>query len=168
MKTKKLTTLAMLTATALVIFVVESQIPLPVAIPGLKLGLSNVITLFALWTLGRKEALIVLTVRVILGNLVAGSGMSMLYSLCGGLLCLLVMSLMLGLFRARQVWILSMFGALAHNIGQLLAAAFVMQTWAVFTYAPVLVLAALITGFFTGQAAQAVIAHMDKIKFKLD
>ena len=167
MKTKKLTSLAMLTATALVIFVVEAQIPLPVAIPGLKLGLSNVITLFTLWTMRRRDALIVLCVRVILGNLVAGSGMSMLYSLCGGLLCLLVMSLMRGLFSAKQVWILSIFGALAHNTGQLLVAALVMQTWAVFTYAPVLVFAALITGFFTGQAAQAVIRHMDKIKLRL-
>ena len=98
MKTKDMTLIAMLSAVALIIFVVEAQIPLPVPIPGVKLGLSNVVILFALYTLGRKPALCVLIVRVILGNLVAGSVMAMLYSFAGGLLCFLLMSLLYPLF----------------------------------------------------------------------
>lgn len=164
MKTKQLTRVAMLSAVAIIIFVVEAQIPLPVAIPGIKLGLSNVVTLFALWTLGRKEAGIVLLVRILLGNMVAGTFMMMLYSAAGGLLCFLLMVAMKPLFSEKQVWILSMFGAIAHNAGQLAVAVFVTATPGILVYAPVLLLSGIVTGFFTGQCAQAVILHMKKIR----
>ena len=87
MKTKKLTTMAMLTAVSMIIFLVEAQIPLPVPVPGVKLGVANVITLFALWTLGAREAGAILLIRVVLGNIVAGSFSAMLFSLAGGGLC---------------------------------------------------------------------------------
>lgn len=164
MKTRDLTLMSMLTAVGLIIFVVEAQIPVPVAIPGVKLGLSNVVTLFALWTLSRRAAATVLILRVVLGNFVVGNLMMLLYSLSGGLLCLLVMALMKSLFSEKQIFILSMFGAMAHNIGQLAVAVFVMGTSSILLYAPVLLLSGLITGFFTGQCAQAVILHMKRIR----
>lgn len=164
MKTKQLTQLAMLTAVALIIFVVEAQIPVPVPINGVKLGLSNVVILFALCAMGRKEAGVILLMKVLLGNFVVGNLMSMLYSLSGSLLCLLVLLFMKPLFSVRQLWMLSIFGAIAHNAGQLAIAVWLTGTPMILVYAPVLLLSAIITGFFTGQCAQAVMLHMDRLK----
>lgn len=164
MKTRHLTLIAMLSATALIIFVVEAQIPVPVPIPGLKLGLSNVVILFALWTLGRREAGLVLLIRILLGNFVAGNLMAMLYSLSGGMLCFLLMALMKPLFSNKQIWILSIFGAIAHNIGQLAIAVWITGTPSILVYAPILLLSGIITGFFTGQCAQTAVLHMHRLK----
>lgn len=161
MSTKQLTRIAMLSAAALVVFAIEAQIPSPVPIPGVKLGLSNVITLFAIWTLGRKQAAAILLVRIVLGSMVAGTVMTLLYSLAGGLLCLLVMALMKPLFSPRQIWIHSVFGAMAHNVGQITVAVLVMDTPSLFAaYGPVLLLSGIVTGLFTGFCAQAVVARM--------
>ncbi|MDF2838559.1 MAG: putative rane protein [Evtepia sp.] len=164
MKTRQLTFISMLSATALIIFVVEAQIPVPVPIPGLKLGLSNVVILFALCTMGRRDAGFVLLIRILLGNFVAGNLMAMLYSLAGGTLCFLLMALMKPLFSTKQIWILSIFGAIAHNIGQLAIAVWITGTPSILVYAPILLLCGIITGFFTGQCAQAVILHMQRLK----
>ena len=151
MNIKKLTTMAMLTAISMIVFLIEAQIPIPIAIPGVKLGVANVITLFALWTLGWREAGAILVVRIFLGNLIVGNMMGMLYSMAGGVLCWVVMCLV-------------MLGAVGHNVGQLAVAVWVSGTAAIALYAPVLLLAGLVTGFFTGQCAQAVLNHMDKIQ----
>lgn len=164
MKSKTLSLMAMLTAVGLIIFVVEAQIPAPVPVPGIKLGLSNVVILFALCSMGRKEAGTVLFLRIVLGNFIVGNLMAMLYSLAGALLCFLVMALMKPLFSARQVFILSIFGAIAHNTGQLCIAVLVTGTPSLFFYAPILLLSAVVTGFFTGQCAQAVLLHMKRVK----
>ena len=162
--TKTLTKMAMLTAISMIVFLIEAQIPLPIAVPGVKLGIANVITLFAIWTIGWKEAGAILAVRIVLGNLIVGNVMGMLFSLAGGVLCWLIMSLMKPMLRRNQIWIMSMFGALGHNAGQLVVAVVVSGTASIAWYAPVLVLAGLVTGFFTGQCTQAVLNHMDKLK----
>ena len=162
--TKKMTKMAMLTAISMIVFLIEAQIPLPIAIPGVKLGIANVITLFAIWTIGWKEAGAILIIRVVLGNLIVGNVMGMLYSRAGGVLCWLIMSLMKPALRRNQIWIMSIFGALGHNAGQLAVAVIVSGTVSIAWYAPVLVLAGVVTGFFTGQCTQAVLNHMDKIK----
>lgn len=164
MNTKKLTQMALLTAISMIVFLIEAQIPLPFAVPGVKLGVANVITLYAIWTLGPKEAGAILLIRVILGNLVAGSVMSMAFSLAGGLLCWVIMCLLKPVMKRNQIWIMSILGALGHNAGQLLVAAFVTGTASIAWYAPVLVIAGTITGFFTGQCAQILLNHMDKIQ----
>ena len=79
MNVRKLTTMAMLTAISMIVFLIEAQIPLPFAVPGVKLGIANVITLYAIWTLGRREALAILLIRVFLGNIIAGNVMAMAY-----------------------------------------------------------------------------------------
>ena len=163
MNVKKLTTLAMLTAISMIVFLIEAQIPLPFAIPGVKLGIANVITLFTLWIYGWKEAGAVLLVRIVLGNLIVGNVMAMLYSLSGGLLCWLVMSLLRPHMDRKQIWIMSIFGAIAHNAGQLAVAVAITQTPQVAWYGAVLLVAGIVTGFFTGQCAQAVLNHMDKL-----
>ena len=158
MNIRKLTTMAMLTAMPMpmTVFLIEAQIPLPIAIPGVKLGIANVITLFAIWTLGRREAGAILMVRIVLGNLIIGNVMGMLYSLAGGVLKPHV--------GRKQIWVMSVFGALGHNAGQLAVAVWVSGTPALAFYAPVLLLAGIVTGFFTGQCTQAVLNHLDKLK----
>ena len=110
-KTRKLALMALLTAIALTIFMIESQLPPPVPIPGVKLGLANIITLVTMLLLGRKEAGAVLTVRVIMGAMFSGSMASLLYSAAGGALAYAVMCLTVGLFQEKQLWIVSALAA---------------------------------------------------------
>lgn len=152
-KTKKLVFLALLTAISLGIWVIEAQIPAPIPVPGIKLGLASVVTLTAMTLLGRKEALAVLVMRVFLATLFAGSFSAILFSLTGGLLSWAVMALTVGLFEEKLLWVVSVFGAIGHNAGQLLAAIAVTKTPALLAYAPALLCAAIVTGAFTGVAA---------------
>ncbi|MCR5844155.1 MAG: Gx transporter family protein [Oscillospiraceae bacterium] len=164
-KTRKLTLMALLTAIALTIFVIENQIPAPVPIPGVKLGLANIITLIAMKLLGKKEAGAVLLVRILMGAMFAGSPSTLLFSAAGGLLAYLVMCLTVDLFGENQLWIVSALAGLAHNAGQLLACVLVVRTPCVFAYAPVLAASGVITGVFTGLAAQALLKALKKTKF---
>ena len=106
-KTKKLALMALLTAIALTIFVIENQIPTPVPVPGVKLGLANIITLIAMKLLGKKEAGAVLLVRILMGAMFAGSPSTLLFSAAGGALAYLVMCLTLRFFGDDQLWIVS-------------------------------------------------------------
>ena len=120
---KRLCETALLAAVGLGIFVLEAQLPPLTAVPGIKPGLANCVTLAALYLLGCREAAGVLAVRILLGAVYTGSPVSLLYSAAGGLACYLVMAPLSRVFPARQLWIVSVFGALAHNAGQLAAAA---------------------------------------------
>lgn len=157
MNTKRLTTISILTAFALIIFVIEAHIPPPVPISGIKLGLANIITLVALDLMGSKEAFIVLMLRIILSSIFVGTMMSFMYSFAGGLLCFGVMSLTIKFFKKNEIWIISVLGAISHNVGQIIMAIIFMRTWAVAAYLPILIISAVITGIFTGFSAQAVI-----------
>ncbi len=152
-KTRKLVLMSLLTAAALTIFVIENQIPVPVPIPGVKLGLANIITLVAMLLLGKKEAGAILLVRVLMGAMFAGSPSTLLFSAAGGLLAYLTMCMTTGLFPEEQLWIVSAIAGLAHNAGQLLACALVVKTPGVLAYAPILAVSGVITGIFTGFAA---------------
>ena len=163
-KTKKLALMALLTAIALTIFVVENQLPAPVPIPGVKLGLANIITLVTMLLLGKKEAGAVLLVRVLMGAMFAGSPSTMLFSAAGGALAWLVMCLTVGLFGEKQLWIVSALAGLAHNAGQLLTCALVVKTPGVFAYAPILAVSGVITGVFTGLAAMYLIRALRNMR----
>lgn len=152
-KTKKLVFMALLTAISLVIWVIEAQIPPPIPVPGVKLGLASVVTLTAMVLLGRKEALAVLLARVFLAAVFAGSFSAILFSLTGGLFSWAVMALLLKPFSGRLEWVISVFGAIAHNAGQLLAAILVTKTASLVSFAPVLLASAVATGAFTGVIA---------------
>ena len=163
MKTKKLTFMALLIAVALTIFVVEAHIPPIVPIAGVKLGLANIVTLAALVWLGRKEAFTVLILRIILGSVFAGQAVSFMYSLGGGILCFLTMAVIVRLLGRQKLWVVSVFGALSHNVGQILVAMALTGTVSVIAYLPVLVISGVITGAVTGLAAQLM---TERIKFK--
>ena len=163
-KTKKLALMALLTAIALTIFVVENQLPAPVPIPGVKLGLANIITLVTMLLLGKKEAGAVLLVRVLMGAMFAGSPSTLLFSAAGGALAWLVMCLTVGLFGEKQLWIVSALAGLAHNAGQLLTCALVVKTPGVFAYAPILAVSGVITGVFIGLAAMYLIRALRNMR----
>jgi len=157
--TKKITLIAMLTTFALVIFVIEAQIPPLVPINGIKLGLANIITLVTMCTLGKKEALCVLILRVVLGNIFAGSAVSCLYSLSGGLICFFLSAVSLKIFKVDMLWFVSVIGALGHNIGQISVAIILTRTVQIAWYFPILAASAVITGTFTGLCAENILKH---------
>ena len=164
MKTKNLTRLALLTAIALTIFVIEAQIPLPLPIPGLRLGLSNIVTVYAVFALGPWNALAVLLCRVVLGAVVTGRMMALAYSLAGGLLSWAAMSLLRPVLARRQIWVSSVVGGIFHNIGQMAVAVAITATPGLLVYLPVLLAAGMITGLFTGLCAQYLLRHMKRLK----
>jgi heptaprenyl diphosphate synthase len=162
MDTRRLTRLALFTTVALIIFTVEAQIPVPIPLPGVKLGLANVVTVYAAFTMTGVDAVLILLGRILLGSLFTGNMMALLYSLGGGALCILVTLALAKILRRNQMWIASVAGAIAHNIGQLTVAAAVMQTRAVFAYLPALLISGVITGAFTGLAVQLLTDRLSK------
>ena len=149
MKTKHLTLCGVLCTVSLTIFVLEAQLPGLVPIPGIKLGLANIITLFALLYLNPQESLWILTSRIILGAWITGNPATLLYALSGGLGCLFLEQVLIKSKRI-PVWVVSIFGAITHNLIQLLVAALMTKTPAVFWYLPFLLVAGILTGLFTG------------------
>lgn len=163
MNSRRITILAMLTSLSLIIFMLEAQLPPIAPIPGIKLGLANIITLVTLFWYGRRDAFIVLMLRIALSTVFAGTMLSLLYSAAGGILCFIVMSLALGALRDK-LWVLSILGAIAHNIGQIAAAAAITATWQVVAYLPILIVSAILTGTFTGIAAQIIVKRLKPLK----
>lgn len=151
MNTKKLTSLSMLLALSLIIFIVEAQLPPLAPVPGIKMGLANIITLVTLVWYGRKEAFTLLMLRIILGSVFTGHLMSCLYSMAGGLLCFLTMAV--AIKPINKIWVVSILGAISHNTGQIIAAVFMLSSWTILGYLPILTASAVITGAFTGVIA---------------
>ena len=164
MNAKRITTMGLLTAVALIIFVIEAQIPPLVPVPGVKLGLANIITVYAMFALGPRDTFMILMVRIVLGSVFAGSLMSMLFSLGGGICCFLVMLLLRRILSQDQIWICSVIGAMAHGIGQMAVTVAVYRTGQLLIYLPVLMLSGMIAGAFTGMCAQLVVKRMNSIK----
>ena len=154
MSTKRIAVDGVLTAAALIIFIVEQLIPLPVPVPGIKLGLSNVITLFAFFAIGPADAFVILITRIFLGSVFAGNLSAVLYSLTGGLLCYIVTFLLSFIVNNKQIWVCGVFGAVFHNVGQITVAVFLTGTKEIAYYLPILIIAGIVTGLFTGLVAQ--------------
>lgn len=156
----RLLRLSLLTAVSLILFLVENQIPAPIPVPGVKLGLGNVILVAVLFLYGRGAALGVLLVKVLLSAILTGNLGALAYSLAGGLVSLGGMCLLKGLLTERQLWVASVLGAMLHNLGQLLTAVLITATPGLLAYLPVLLLSGMVTGLFTGVAAQAVVKRL--------
>ena len=148
MKAKRLAELSVLTAVSLIIFIVELQIPNPFPIPGIKLGLANIITVFAVYHYKAYEVAMIVGVRLVLAS--------------GAVLCLLGMLLLKRIINEKHIWIASIFGAVLHNTGQIIAAVIVTQTVQIFAYYPFLLVSGCLAGLFTGLCAQLI---MPRIKF---
>lgn len=164
-KTQQLALGAMLTALALGLSTMENLFPVTAVIPlpGVKLGLANIITLFALYRLGAKPAMSILIARCLLGSLFAGNFSALLYSLMGGILAMLVM---IGLKQSKRLSIfgVSIGGAAGHNIGQIAAACITLGNTAVIGYLPLLLAVSLITGTVTGLVSSLMFRAMKNIR----
>ena len=154
MNVKKITQMAMLTAIALTIFMIEAQIPALVPIPGVKLGLANIVTVFAVFALGPREASMILFVRIFLGAVFAGNFSTILYSGAGGLLAILVTIGLRKIISHQQLWVAGAIGAIFHSIGQMAVAVAVTGTPGILVYLPMMIACSIITGLFTGLCAQ--------------
>ena len=152
-KTKKLAACAMLSAVALMFSYVEALIPFSLGFPGIKIGFANIVIVFTLYRFGGQYALAVNLVRIALAGLLFTSPFSALYALAGGLISLGAMLLVkkAGIFSITGV---SMAGGVFHNLGQLLIAACVVQTFQLAAYLPVLIFSGIAAGIVNGIAAQ--------------
>lgn len=159
---KRLVFNALLTAIALVISLFEAQIPPLVPIPGVKLGLANIVTVYAMFALTPADTLAILLCRIVLGSVFSGRVISMFYSLAGGLLCFTVMLLLRRILTCKQIWVCSVICAVFHNIGQILVAIVFSGTPAIIGYLPFLVVSGIITGLFTGLIAQIIVNRFAK------
>ena len=160
MNIKRLARIALLTGIALIIFTIEAQIPPLTPVPGIKLGLANVVTLFTMAVMRRRDAAVVLVLRIFLSSLILGQLSMLPYSMAGGALCFIIMAVLIKVFAENQLWAVSIAGAIAHNIGQLITAALLTGSAEIFFYGPVLLISAIITGAFTGLAAQFLVARL--------
>ncbi|MBC5753155.1 Gx transporter family protein [Roseburia sp. BX0805] len=161
MKTRKIAYLGVFLALALILSYVESLIPFYFGIPGVKLGLTNLIVVVMLYCTGTKEAFGVSVARILLAGFLFGNLFSILYSLAGGVLSFIVMCLLKKTGRFHVISV-SVTGGISHNIGQLIAAAFVVETYDIFYYMPLLLIAGVATGFVIGMLAQEFILRFEK------
>ena len=157
MKTRKLTLLALLCAIALTIFMVEAQIPALVPIPGVKLGLANIVTVFTVFALGPGEGAAVLAVRIFLGAVFAGNFSTIFYSAAGGACAIGVTILLRRILTKKQLWVAGCLGAAAHSLGQMAIAIALTGTSSLAVYLPVMMAVSLVTGTFTGLCAQLLV-----------
>ena len=161
MTARKITLSAVLASAALIFSYIEAILPLSSGIPGVKLGIANLVILIALYTLGFSYALFVNLVRIIIAGLLFHGLFGALYSLCGGMLSLCMMYLLkkTGLFSVTGV---SMAGGVFHNTGQLIIAALLVSNIRMFYYFPVLLWSGMISGILIGILAHLVLKKLPK------
>ena len=151
----------MMVALAFILSYVEHLIPVNFGIPGVKLGLANLVVLLALYTLDLRDAFVIAVIRIILTGLTFGGLFSMLYSLAGGLLSFLLMA-----FLSRKKLLgttgVSICGGIAHNVGQLLVAMCVLETGNVWYYFPVLLISGAVTGTLIGLVGGLMVGRLQK------
>ncbi|MDE6658204.1 MAG: Gx transporter family protein [Oscillospiraceae bacterium] len=162
MKLKKLTELALLTAVALIIFIIELRFPDMIPIAGVKLGLANIITVYAVFHYKPNETAMLVFCRVLLGAIFGANLTALFYSLSGAILCLFGMLIIKKFIPENYIWLCSILGAVLHNIGQILVAMLVTRTILVISYLPILIISGCIAGLFTGLCAQMLIKRLEK------
>ena len=150
---------ALLAALALIFSYIEVLIPFNPAIPGIKLGIANLAVIVALYHMGLKYAITINVVRIFIAGLLFSGVFGIIYSLAGAILSMTVMVLLkkTGLFSVTGV---SMAGGVAHNLGQILAAAFLVSNLSIFIYFPVLIFSGLISGALIGIVAYIILKRL--------
>ncbi|MDE6873749.1 MAG: Gx transporter family protein [Lachnospiraceae bacterium] len=154
---KKVATCAVLVALAMIFSYIEAILPIPFGVPGVKLGLANLVVVTGFYILRPGEVFLVSAVRILLSSLLFGNALSLLYSLAGGILSFFVM---LGLKHVKGFSVagVSLAGGVAHNIGQIAVAAWVVKNTAVLYYLPALTAAGVAAGLLMGILASRVLA----------
>ena len=149
---------------AIILSYVESRIPAFVAVPGVKIGLANIVVIFALYKLGLKEAIVISGVRVFIVSMLFGNPISMIYSIAGAFLSLVTMFLLKKLTPLKEV-ALSVVGGVMHNVGQIAVASVILDTHALVYYLPFLILSGTIAGVGVGVAAALLVVKTKKLTF---
>lgn len=160
----RLVLLSLFVSLALILSYLESFIPIPLPLPGAKLGLPNIVTLVSLMILGWPLTLLVVVARIFLSGFMFGNFFSIFYSLAGGLLSLLVMANLLHFLKNRiSLILISVFGSISHNLGQIIVAVIVLENINLFfLYFPFLMLTGIITGLITGIIARELLSLLKK------
>ena len=163
LRTKRLALCAILAAMAMILSYIEALIPMPVPVPGIKIGLANLIVLIAIYRLGFKYAFIINCVRIVTAGLLFTGVFGVLYSMAGGILSILVMY---GLYRSKIFGIvgISMAGGVAHNFGQLVTACLIMSNIRLMSYFAFLLFAGMISGIVIGIVAWMVLGRLPHLK----
>lgn len=157
--------LGLLTAFALILSYIETLIPFQTGIPGIKIGLANLAVVLCLYLFGWREAVLLTTVKAVVSGLLFGNLFMIAYSLAGALISVFSMILM-----KKSSWfhvpVVSAAGGIMHNMGQLLVAIFIVETYSVVYYMPVLILAGLVTGIVIGMTASLVLPYIQQVILK--
>lgn len=162
MKVRKMTFLGLMIGYSLILYIIESYIPNPMIAfsPGVKLGLTNIITLISLMILGIKDTFIIITVRVILSSIFAGPLSYLLFSIGGAYFSLVLMYLAKKV-KGLSIVGVSIIGSIGHNIGQLIVASLIVENMLTIGYLPFMLITSLLTGIFVGMAASYSIRKME-------
>lgn len=152
---------AILTALAMIFSYVEAILPFSIGIPGVKLGIANIVIVIALYKFGVKMALSINIIRIVVSGFLFSGAFGIFYSLAGGILSFISM-LIIKRFKCFSIVGVSMTGGVFHNLGQLLTAAFLVSNLKMFVYFPVLLFSGLVTGIINGIVAGMVIEKLDK------
>ena len=156
---RRLTTIAILVSMSMTMFLLETLLPIPFLVPGAKLGLSNIVTIVALYKLSAVDALAVLVIRIFLSVVFVGSPTIILFSFSGGLLSLAFMVLLKYIDKFSIIGV-SAAGGFSHNLGQLIVAKFVMSSQQIFNYLPALGICGVFTGIIIGLIADNTIKRL--------
>ena len=152
----------LLTAMMLVLGFIESLLPVSAGVPGIKLGLSNGVLLFALYMMDAPTAFVLMLIKVLLSGLLFGGVSAMMYALAGGI-CSMLGMILLKKLRVSLITV-SMLGAVLHNLGQVVLAMIILETDQLLYYMAILLFVGLACGAVTGVAAKATIGHMKKLR----
>lgn len=164
-KTHEIALSGLLFALAMALSFIEGTLVIPGLMPGMKLGLANIVVMYALFFMGAKQALVLDLLKALFVFLVSGWTAGFL-SLCGGLLSLLVMWILYYHFPVRPTWfILSVCGALFHNVGQLLGASVILSSTMSLYYAPIMLILGLVMGAVTSVTLSAILPALGKIGY---
>lgn len=153
---KTVALMAMMIALAMIFSYVETMIPINFGIPGVKLGLANLVIVAALYLFGGKQAFLISVVRIFLSGFMFGNMASIMYSLAGGMLSLVIM-LLLKKTDKLSILAVSVMGGICHNIGQLIVAMLVVENLKLIFYVPVLLISGFLTGLLIGVVSRVIL-----------
>lgn len=162
MKSKKIAIYGLLVALAFILSYIEALFPIPVPIPGIKLGLANLVIIAALYSIGAKEAFVLSLIRIVLTGFTFGSPSTMMFSLAGGMLSWLMMTLWKK-SRLFSIIGVSIIGGISHNMGQIIVAAIVVENMNLIYYLPFLLISGVITGILTGLLGAMIVKRLKGI-----
>lgn len=152
---RRIAVCGVLTALAMIFSYIEALIPIPIGVPGVKLGIANIAIIAVIYIIGNMEAVIVNLLRILLTGILFGNIYSFLFSLAGGMLSVLIMISVKKIKKFSMIGV-SIIGGVTHNIGQIIAAVFLMENAAIAYYLPVLIIAGVVTGVVIGIVGQLV------------